>query len=112
MEFREFIGVNVEQNKPKESKPIENYRVSVSSETSLYNPAGGSMLSLSSSVQLEPEKEVLSKEEYHGERAVKQESENLAGSWKAYGVYIKLGSGWLVGPGLIVVFILAQTFFR
>lgn len=105
----------MDQNKPQErEKPIENYRVSVSSETSLYNPAvGGSMLSLSSSVQLEsPEKEVLGKEDYKGERAVKQESENLAGSWKAYGVYIKLGSGWTVGPMLILVFVMAQTLFR
>ena len=110
MEFREFIGVNVDQNKPQENKPIENYRVSVSSETSLYNPAGGSLLSLTSSVQME-EKEILNKEEYKGERAVKTESENLAGSWKAYGVYIKLGSGWTVGPVLIIVFIMAQTLF-
>lgn len=114
MEFREFIGVNVEQNKaPEREKPIENYRVSMSSENSLYNPAGGSLLSLTSSVQLEsPEKEVLNKEAYKGERAVKQESENLAGSWKSYGIYIKLGSGWTVGPLLILVFMMAQTLFR
>ena len=112
MEFREFIGVNVDQNKPQESKPIDNYRVSVSSETSLYNPVGGSLLSLSSSVQMEDrDKEVLNKDDYKGERAVKKESENLAGSWKAYGVYIKLGSGWTVGPVLIIVFIMAQTLF-
>ena len=107
MEFREFIGVNVDQNKPPESKPIENYRVS-GSETSLDNLAGDSTLSLTPSVQME---EVLSKDEYKGERAVKAESENLAGSWKAYGIYIKLGSGWTVGPVLIIVFIMAQTLF-
>lgn len=90
MEFKEFIGAK--------SKPIEDHRASLSSETKLYNPTGGSVTSLSSSVSLktskEAEKEAVNKDDYQGERAVKQESENLAGSWNAYGVYIKLGSGW------------------
>ena len=103
----------MEQNKPQESKPIESYPVSLSDTRSLYDSIAGSLLSLSSSVHLEADKEILNiQNDYQGERAVKEESQNLAGSWKAYAIYIKLGSGWTVGPVLIMIFILVQTLFR
>lgn len=104
---------NTEQNKPQESKPIESYRAAVSETGSLYSAIAGSMLSLTSSVHLEADKEILDPpNEYKGERTVQKESENLAGSWKAYAIYIRLGSGWSVGPILIVIFILVQALFR
>lgn len=118
LEFSEFIGVSIDQNKQEPRKNL-NYRVSVNSESSLFNPTG-SLLSLSSSIHeelMESSKKTSVDlnngviNDYKGERAVKIESENLSGSWRAYSVYIRLGSSWYIGPLLIIVFIISQTLF-
>ena len=115
LEFSEFIGVNVDQNKQVD-KPTQNlnYRtVSVNSETSLINPTG-SLLSLSSSVHLDEELENKKSNselnnnnmngDQKGERTVKRESDNLNGSWNAYAVYISLGSSWYIGMNIYIFF--------
>ena len=121
IEFSEFIGVNLEPNKQENKQPVNLRTVSINSESSLCNPTG-SLLSLSSSVHLDDEDLEAKKQpaldlnddndaNRTGERSGKKESESLSGSWRAYAVYIKMGSSWWLGPLLIVVFFIAQTLF-